>query len=119
MLFQFRVVRNGISNRKRVCEERIILFEADSVASALKMARKRGKKDEFSYDAEDAGATVFFEFVGVLDLVDVNILENDEVWYRLVEKLEPIERKEKILPAEHDFSASKAIKRTKGRVLVP
>lgn len=118
-LFQFRTIKNGIQNKKRVCEERIILFESESAKKALGKAKERGKNEEFSY--LDNGAEIFFEFVGIMEFVELGAsLEEDEVWYRLVEKNEPMEKRNKIIPKEGDLNAfMKKKRRKKGRILVP
>lgn len=102
LLFQFRTVKDGVSNFRRMCEERIVIFEAASADEALHMAKKRGVDDELFY--EDRGFQVFLEFVGVLDLVKIDIThEPDEVWSRLYEKVMPMERRDEIIPDENNL----------------
>jgi len=117
MLFQFRTITNGISNKRRVCEERVILFNAISPEDALIMAKDRGSEEEFSYPFNKG--EVFFEFVGIKELVSIDALENDEVWYKLVEKVEPMEHKDKIIPNENDLDALRKIVGGKNKVKVP
>lgn len=97
LLFQFRVVKNGVSNKKRICEERIIHFFEKTPKEALVKAQKRGKEEEFDY--EDNGKHIFFEFIGIVELIDLMLSDKkDEVWSRFVEKVLPMERKNKIIP---------------------
>jgi hypothetical protein len=119
MLFQFRTVRNSESNRKRVCEERIILFEENDPIVAYNKALKRGREEGASY--EDNGADVFFEFIGIMEFVELGeSLEKDEVWWRMTEKLEPMENRNKLIPDKNDLLAFKSGNRSKrGRLLVP
>jgi hypothetical protein len=49
---------------------------------------------------------VHFEFVGVLDLLELGVeCDADEVWYDIVERVRPMERRHAILPKENDLSA--------------
>ena len=105
LLFQFRVDRNGDSGKRRVCEERIIVIEAASAASALTKAKRRGKKGENKYPNHD-GHIVCFEFIGIMDLLHLGIeCEADEVWYDIQERLLPMERRGKLVPAEAELHA--------------
>jgi len=107
LLFQFRVVIDGVSNKRRTCEERIILFEALSAKLALEAAKKRGKSEEHNFENND-GNVVYFEFIGVRDLMELGIeSDKDEVWYEIKEHLLPMERKTKLLPPEKQLSAIK------------
>jgi hypothetical protein len=119
MLFQFRTVRNSESNKKRVCEERIILFEENDSEVAYNKALERGREEETSY--EDNGAEVFFEFIGIMEFIELgDSLEEDEVWWRMTEKLEPMENRNKLIPDKNDLLAFKSGNRSKrGRLLVP
>ena len=111
LLFQFRVESLGASNVMRLCEERIILLNAKSGRSALVAAKRRGKASEHSYK-NDAGATVHFEFVGVLDLLHLGVeCEADEVWYNITQRKLPKERASKILPSESSLSAIRELGR--------
>jgi len=104
-LFQFRVVVSGKSSKRRICEEKIILIFAQSAENALKMAQKIGKKSEHNY-LNDEGNLVFYEFVGVLDLMHLGIeCDKNEVWYEIKECLMPMERKERLIPNEDQLSA--------------
>jgi len=98
LLFQWRPVRDGVSRKRRICEERIVTYEARSPKSALTKAKRLGKSDEFK-DRQD-GIDIFFEFIGVLELLDVTSLPDEEVWWQLVERVQPGERRASIVPAE-------------------
>ena len=119
MLFQFRSVRNGVANKKRVCEERIIIFFENDPDVAYKKALDRGKEEETFY--EDNGAEIYFEFIGIAELVELGAsLENDEVWWRLFEKVQPMENRKKIIPDKNQLLAFKSGgKRKRGQLLVP
>lgn len=118
MLFQFRTEKSGSSNKKRVCEERIIIFEGASAEECYQMAMNRGRDEEFSY--EDGGVEIFFEFIGVAEFIELDIGEPDEVWSRFVEKLKPMENIKKLIPPKDGLSAFiKKIDRKRGRMSVP
>lgn len=107
LLFQFRVVVDGESNKRRTCEERIILLDAASGKDALRMAKLAGKNEEHSYK-NDEGNPVYFEFVGVKDLLDLGPeCRENEVWYEIKSYLNPMERKSKLLIPEKELSAIK------------
>ena len=100
LLFQFRVLVDGDPGVRRLCEERIITFLATDARPALAEARKLGRKAQHRY-RNAHGNPVFFEFVGVLDLIGLDpACEPNEVWYDLVRRVKPMERRKKLLPPE-------------------
>lgn len=105
LLFQFRVVVDGDSGKRRVCEERIVVLEATTAKLALEKAKRRGKQGEFSYQ-NDQGNPVHFEFISVLELLCLGVeCEEDEVWYDIVERLLPSERRDHLIPHESKLNA--------------
>jgi hypothetical protein len=105
LLFQFRVVADGESNRRRLCEKRLILFESPDARSALREAKRRGRAAQHHY-SNDSGGTVYFEFVGVMDLLHLGVeCDPDEVWYRICRMVEPMERQTRVIPPEADLRA--------------
>jgi hypothetical protein len=99
LLFQFRVGR-AESNRRRVCEERIIILQASSARRALSAAKRCGKTAQLTYRNVD-WRRVQFEFVGVLDLLHLGReCDEIEVWYDIKEMIEPMERRSKLLPSD-------------------
>jgi hypothetical protein len=105
LLFQFRVVVDGSSGKRRLCEKRIIHFRARDAQSALTHAKKRGREAEHSY-RNNHGNLVYFEFIGVRDLIGCDAAcEPDEVWYQIVEMMKPMERRKKLIPPESQLSA--------------
>ena len=103
LLFQYRVDVKGVSNKKRICEERIVTFQARSDKDALRKAKSRGAKGQHEYPNQE-GFSVSFEFVGVRDLVCLEtICEKDEVWYDIKKYLMPLERKDKFIPADEEL----------------
>ena len=98
LLFQFSV--EGDVRKHRLCEERILNFQARSPREALRVAKQRGKKGEHAYKNSD-GDVVAFQFVGVMDLMSLGVeAGDDEVWYEIRERLNPMERRTRIIPNE-------------------
>ena len=53
-----------------------------------------------------AWIAIGFELVGVLDLLYLSAAcEPDEVWYDICEMVEPMERKERLIPPESELQA--------------
>jgi hypothetical protein len=115
LLYQFRIVINGKSNKKRNCEEKIILIKANNSENAYKKAIIRGKKDEHNFLNND-GNTVFYEFIGIMDLMHLGIeTEEDEVWYEVKAYLKPKERKSNFIPKKNNLSSIRYEKAKKAR----
>jgi hypothetical protein len=105
LLFQFRVVTNGESNKRRLCEKRLILFDAGDGRSAMREAKRGGRAAQHHY-LNGFGGMVYFEFVGVLDLLQLGLeCEPDEVWYSLCTLVEPMERRARVLPRQSELRA--------------
>ena len=105
LLFQYRVDVDGDPGKRRVCEERIVVFEAKDAHAALKKSQRRGKHAEHSY-SNDRGNTVYFEFIGIIDLLELGIeCDEDEVWYDIRERMLPMESRKKLIPPEHELNA--------------
>lgn len=105
LLFQFRVVVDGESGVMRLCEERIVLIRAPTARKALAAAKRRGKRAQHHY-TNDSGNAVFFEFVGLMDLLHLGVeCDEDEVWYTITQRKLPMERAATILPAESELCA--------------
>jgi len=105
LLFQYRVVTAGRTGKRRLCEERIITFTAPYAQAALREAKKRARAAQHDYENSDGGH-VHFEFVGVLELLCLDPqCEADEVWYRTVERITPMERRATLIPPESELNA--------------
>ena len=105
LLFQFRVVVEGHSNKRRLCEDRIVILQADSARQALRMAKKRGKAGEHRYRKSDNNP-VLFEFIGVMELLSLDpVAQPDEVWYDIVTRVLPMERRQALIPPESSLEA--------------
>ncbi len=99
LLFQFRVMKGGKANVRRLCEERIVVFRAEDQSRAIVEARRRGRAANFRYRGA-YGDRVHFEFVGLLDLLELGVeCEPDEAWYDLGWRVRPMERRQTIMPA--------------------
>jgi hypothetical protein len=107
LLFQYRVMVGGSPGKRRLGETRIIHFRSFDGPSALSHAKQRGKAAEHNYKKNE-GNRVFFEFVGVRDLLCCDpACEADEDWYQTVELLTPMERKSRLIPPESELCASR------------
>ncbi len=105
LLFQFRIDLGADTVKRRTCEERIILIEARSASSALAEAKRKGKQAEHDYE-NDEGNMVYFEFIGVMDLLCLGLeCDADEVWYDIGERVSPMERRDVFIPPEHQLNA--------------
>jgi hypothetical protein len=105
LLFQYRVMVDGSAGKRRLCEKRIIHFRAQDGHSALMHAKRRGREAEHRY-RNNEGNAVFFEFVGVRDLIGCDpACEPDEVWYQIVEMMKPMERRKQLIPPESQLCA--------------
>jgi hypothetical protein len=98
LLFQFRVLVDGDPGIRRLCEERIITFHARGGRAALAEASRQGEAGQHRYRNSD-GNSVSFDFVGVLDLLELGMeCEPNEVWYDIVERVHPMERRARLIP---------------------
>jgi hypothetical protein len=100
LLFQFRVMVDGSPGKRRLCEERIVTFKAGNARAALREAKRFGRTAEHSYANSD-GNRVHFELIGVVELICLEpMCTKEEVWYEIVERVRPMERRSKPIPPE-------------------
>ena len=104
LLYQFRVVRHGRENRRRLCEERIVITVARSAATALKKLRSRGRSEQTDY--VDGDAQVFVEFIGVREMIELGAsLDSEEVWWEFATMVRPMECRRRLIPRDEDLRA--------------
>ncbi len=104
LLFQFRVVVAGRPNKRRLVERRIVLFRAIDAPQALRKAKSYGRTCEHDY-TNGHGNPVYFEFVGVLDLLHLGVeCDDNEVWYEIAEMVEPMERRSTLLLPDEELT---------------
>ena len=96
LLFFYDV--EGESTKYKLCEERILHLKARSGKDALNKFNREGQKAEFDYtNVEDEPVT--FNFLGIIQMMCIEgFCEENEVWYDLYERLDPIARKDKLIP---------------------
>ncbi len=105
LLFQYMVTVDGNPGKRRICEERIVSFKAKTAAHALRAAKSKGKKSQHRGRNEE-GHDVFFEFLGVMELLHLGPeCGTDETWYDVKEYLLPKERRDRLIPAERELQA--------------
>lgn len=108
LLFQYRALVAGKSDTIRGCEKALFLIQARNAAEALRKANRIGKQKSFEF-AEVArlpGGSMFFEFVGVLDLLELGIeCDDNEMWYEMTRLRTPMERRGKLIPRPEDLTA--------------
>ena len=105
LLFQFRVQINGDDGIYRTVEERICTVAARSAADALRLFKVNARETEIQYINND-GNKVFFEFIGVMEMIELGIECNkNEVWYEILTLKIPMERKSEFVPPETELNA--------------
>jgi len=103
LLFQFRFHEETRKIKKRLCESRIIIVRAKNAFFALKKAKKYAKQAEYTA-ANYAGDDYSCEFIGITDMLHLGIeCREEEVWYAMMWKIEPMERKEKLILSDEEL----------------
>jgi len=93
-------------NRRRRCEERIIVVKATSAKGALAQAKRYGAKCRHTYDNSN-GDDVHFEFLGVMELLQLGLeCDKEEVWWEHVHRICPSERRISLIPTDYDLLAA-------------
>ncbi len=96
---------DGKPGKMRLCEERIIICMATHARDAHRIAKSAGKKAQHNYKNND-GNKVFFEFIGVIELISCDdVLNKNEVWYDIKRYRQPMERRNKLIPPEDKLNA--------------
>lgn len=106
LLFQFRFEDDSPGGFRTV-EERIVLIFETNPDAAYASAERRGKEASHNY-LNDAGGRVYFEFVGITDLMNLGPeAESDEVWYEVRRMKDPMQRKKDLVPEKAFLDAFK------------
>ena len=124
LLYQYEAVNPRLRGKRRLCEESTILIHARSAKEALRLAKRHARRRYFTFRTVD-GVKVGFQFVGVRDLMRLGMeCEPEEVWYDIVQLVRPMERRRKLIPAEHKLNAiwreapaNKRLERPSGKAL--
>lgn len=83
------------------------MFKALSADEAYRIASEKGLEGKFKFKNDD-GVRIYFEFVGVLDLMHLGLeAGDDEVWYEIKRMRCPMSRKRSLLPSRSQLSAFK------------
>lgn len=86
ILLEYRI-REAPSARP-LCEKRIVVFRAAGVRDAIRRAKQRGKRSEYSYPNAD-GQTVQITFIGLIDVISLEANDEDEAYYSLRRMAKP------------------------------
>lgn len=106
LLFQFRHEDDAPGGFRNV-EERIVLLLGRDAATVYAAAQRRGKRASYSY-LNDGGGRVYFEFVGITDLMNLGPeTEDDEVWYDIRRMKDPMQRRRDLIPDKQSLDAFK------------
>ena len=74
-------VREAPSARP-LCERRIVVFQAAGARAAIRRAKQLGKRAQFRY-LNTEGNTVEIKFVGLVDVLDLDYVGPEEVYYSM------------------------------------
>jgi hypothetical protein len=115
LLFQWRTTK-AVTVR-RSCEKRIINFRSRNARTAWTKATRHGRDAEYKWGLNEKGKAVHFEFIGILDLLELGVeCGPDEVWYDVVEMVKPMERRRKLIPPKSRLNALRnEVRRKTGR----
>jgi hypothetical protein len=119
LLFQWKFLVNGRPETRRLCEQRILNFDARDAWSALREARRRGRAAQY-WSTNTSGQRFYFQFIGVLDLLTLGVeCDESEVWYDIMTLVKPMERRQQLVPAPSHLSAMNPKARRPNRPLQP
>jgi hypothetical protein len=81
LLFQYGIDRR--SQSRALCEKRIVVFNASNPKGALRRALQQGRRGQQSYRNAD-GERVRVRFVGIIDLIDLDLVDDpSEVYFSM------------------------------------
>jgi hypothetical protein len=100
LLFQYQGIGRRLTATRRICEERIVHFRARNATEAFRIANQRGRVATNRYEG------THIAFIGILELLCLGIeCDKDEVWYEIVERVRPLERRKRLIPPKHKLCA--------------
>lgn len=125
LLWQYEV-QDGSIRKKRICEERTVVFDSRDAEDAYRKAVRCGYEEECSWWVdEEETAKVERQFVGIVELLELSDWDDDEefqeVWCELKDRVEPLERRERFIPPKGDLSVFRTSESRfhRGRVKIP
>jgi len=86
LLFRYGV--RGREPTRTLCEARVVVLRAETPRAALVLARRHGKQEAYSYWNAD-GDRFAVDFLGIVDLVDLSVLGQEEMWYEMFNSSNP------------------------------
>jgi len=83
------------SRRRRLCEERIVLFNARSAHYAVRKAKALGRESEVIFDSGHR-----LSFAGILQCMELDITSPEEAWWEFRRQSNPEVWVRRVIPAE-------------------
>lgn len=80
LLLEYGVVEAPVA--RPLCERRIVVFTADTARAAIRRAKQLGRSAQYRYRNAD-GQRVFVRFVGLIDVLDIDFVGPEEVYYSM------------------------------------
>lgn len=81
--------------RRRLCEERIVVFQSRSARDAVRKARAMGRSAQLHYESGHR-----LRFAGLLQCMDLEYVDPSEVWWELQRHTNPEEWARRVLPTQ-------------------
>ena len=86
------------SRVKRLCEERILTFQARSAADAVRKAKSLGRSGQVRYESGN-----HLRFAGVLQCMELTSYDRGEVWWEFRRRSHPEAWAKKVLPRDAEL----------------
>jgi hypothetical protein len=86
LLFKYQV--RAAPQARPLCEHRIVVFKAETAPAAIRQAKQMGRAAQFRYRNTD-GRTVQVRFVGLVDVLDIDFVGPEEVYYHMRRMADP------------------------------
>ena len=86
------------SRSRRLCEERIVVFQSRSPHHAVRKAKTIGRAEQVRFDSGHQ-----LRFAGILQCMDLEFLDSSEVWWEYQRRSNPDRWARKAIPPESDL----------------
>ena len=81
------------SRQRRLCEERIVMFQARSARDAIRKAQSLGRQGQLQYESGHR-----LEFAGIIQCMRLESEDPGEVWWELKRRSNPSTWAERVIP---------------------